>query len=652
MAKSSRMFARVAAAALLACVAAVAYVPAAGASGGSDSLGAENLSKDWYFAEGTTRSGFTTYIAVMNPGNTEAEVTFTYMLGKGKPIVKTRTVKAMSRFTLDVSRDVGAGQDVSTTIHSTVPVVAERPMYFWYQGKWDGGHVSRGTISLSNDWFFAEGTTRDDFATYIAVMNPSNSRADVTFTYMTGSGSQVMARHSVPAMSRFTIDVSRDVGGGQDVSTFIHSTVPVVSERPVYFNYMGVMDGGHDSLGALALETDWYFAEGTTRDGFATYLAIVNPGTVAADVELTYLLGTGKPATRKHIVRPHSRFTLDVADDVGPGQDVAMLVRSNLPVVAERPMYFDYMGKWDGGHVSPGANALYHGWYFAEGTTRDGFHTYLAVVNPADADAEVTFTYMLDSGQPAVRKHVVPANTRFTVDLAGEVGEGKDVSTYLHGTLPVIAERPMYFRAPVKAVVCLDPGHSGRTGNEIDPETGLNVGDNTGCPGELEGVWQLALVEKARLEEADYEVRLTKAGASEYRSLRERADLANTCTVWVRLHYDDDGFTGVMRPPPNAARCPVRDPRRITVVDAGVAAGSDRLAGALAAAMGLPVRDDTGGTSQGNTTPPGHPTCLIGSVLSKVPVVCIEHRASEVLSTPESVARQLVEGLDAYFGLH
>ena len=29
-------------------------------------------------------------------------------------------------------------------VHSDVPVVAERAMYFLYRGKWSGGHASEG----------------------------------------------------------------------------------------------------------------------------------------------------------------------------------------------------------------------------------------------------------------------------------------------------------------------------------------------------------------------------------------------------------------------------------------------------------------------------------------------------------------------------
>src|SRR5674536_393816 len=66
------------------------------------------------------------------------------LVGSRAPVVRTHRVAAASRFTIDLSLDVGPGRDVATFIHSTLPVVAERPMYFIYQGKWDGGDDSLG----------------------------------------------------------------------------------------------------------------------------------------------------------------------------------------------------------------------------------------------------------------------------------------------------------------------------------------------------------------------------------------------------------------------------------------------------------------------------------------------------------------------------
>jgi N-acetylmuramoyl-L-alanine amidase len=623
---------------------------AALASGGSDSPGAGSLADSWYFAEGTTRSGFTTYIAVMNPNSSDATCTFDYMLADGTVTTKKHQVKAQSRFTIDVSSDVGADKDVSTHLTSSIPVVAERPMYFSYHG-WGGGHDSLGATSLAKAWYFSEGTTRTDFVTYLAILNPDNADATCTVSYMLGDGSTVIKPHLVKAHSRATIDVSADVGPGKDASSQVDSTVPVVVERPMYFDYQGKWTGGSDSLGALAPSGGWYFAEGTTRSDFVTYLAVSNPGTADADCTFDYMLADGTTVTKKHQVKAHSRYTVDASSDVGAGNDVSTHLSSAVPVVAERPMYFDFRGSWDGGHDAMGAAAPTGNSYFAEGTTRAGFVTYLAVLNPGNADAACTFDYMLADGTTVTKTHQVQAHSRFTVDVSGDVGGGKDVSTHVSSAVPVVTERPMYFSGGQAYTICVDPGHSGHDGNEIDQATGLNVGDNMGAPGELQNNWDVGLKLKARLEADGYNVKLTKSAAGDYVDLRKRADIANACTVWIRLHYDDGGYTGIMRPPPNAARCPASDMSRITVVLPSVASSSDSLGKAISPFLGLDVTNDTGGTTNGNATPPGHPTCLIGSCLSQVPVVSIENKMWLVRDNPagqDQVAGQIAAGVESY----
>jgi len=69
-----------------------------------------------------------------------ANVTITYLTGKGEKVVKTRTIPAKSRDTVFVNTDLGWNQDVSTSIKSDQPIVAERPMYFDTSDGRRGGH--------------------------------------------------------------------------------------------------------------------------------------------------------------------------------------------------------------------------------------------------------------------------------------------------------------------------------------------------------------------------------------------------------------------------------------------------------------------------------------------------------------------------------
>lgn len=61
------------------------------------------------------------------------------------------------------------------------------------------------------------------------------------------------------------------------------------------------------------------------------------------------MLGTGENMEQVVQVDPDTRTTIDVNSLVGPEQDVSCRVSSDVPIVAERPMYFDFSG-YNGGH--------------------------------------------------------------------------------------------------------------------------------------------------------------------------------------------------------------------------------------------------------------------------------------------------------------
>jgi hypothetical protein len=50
-------------------------------------------------------------------------------------------------------------------------------------------------------------------------------------------------------------------------------------------------------------------------------------------------------------IPPHARRTLSVNQLVGDGREVSISITSDRPVAAERPVYFNYRGEWEGGHV-------------------------------------------------------------------------------------------------------------------------------------------------------------------------------------------------------------------------------------------------------------------------------------------------------------
>jgi hypothetical protein len=168
---------------------------------------------------------------------------------------------------------------------------------------------------------------------------------------MLGTGQTVKKTLKAGPRSRQTVSVNDAVGPDQDVSCSVTSDVPVICERPMYFNYQGMWTGGHDVVGCQGARSTFFFAEGCTRDGFDEWISLQNPGSSDVKVTITYMLGTSENKTRDVTVPAHSRQTVNVVEDLGRGQDVsAKVTATGGTVIVERPMYFNYNCAFTGGH--------------------------------------------------------------------------------------------------------------------------------------------------------------------------------------------------------------------------------------------------------------------------------------------------------------
>ncbi len=412
-----------------------------------------------YFAEGCTGAGFQEYLCLGNPAASDQSVKATFLFTDGTSLERTYSVPATSRFTVNVNAEVGEGRDVSIKCTSSAVFVAERPMYFDYTGgggNWTGGSDVIGAPALSNQWYFAEGYTGPGFDEYVCVLNPGAETANLTFNFQTEEeGSKVPdGVYVVAAHSRATFKANDLLGGsGYQTSLELESDQPVVAERPMYFDYQGTAywgwTGGHCVMGRTSFSGEYFFAEGTTRTGFEEWLTLQNPGSSAINVHADYQLGTGETVVDDYVVNPSSRLTVYVPDVVGGDQDVSIHLTSSSDFLAERPMYFYYSGTaghdWTGGHCVIGATTPGRDWFFAEGYTGDGFDEWLCIQNPGAVNAEVEIYYYPESGDSIFKEYLVPAGTRFTVNVNADAGPGLSISAGVVSDQPVIVERPMYF---------------------------------------------------------------------------------------------------------------------------------------------------------------------------------------------------------------
>ena len=338
------------------------------------------------------------------------------------------------------------------------------------EGKVSIGELEVYPASPSPDtWYLAEGTTAWGFNTYLTVENPNDDQVQVKLTYMdtgaaagagagrggeAGQGRIATRTVTLPPLSQTTVDPRWDLGD-TDFSTKVECLQgkPIAVDRTMYWTGAGAPCAeGHNSIGVNAPSSTWYLPEGSSDHGFETWTCVQNPNAHEASVTLTYMVEDDGARIVERTIPAGSRASYSMAEDIG-AHDASVRVSSDFPVIAERSMYRNDRreGSCSIGAVCPAAD-----YYLAEGTTGYGFTTYVLVQNPNDSAADVTVTYMTPGGAAAQDSFHMRANTRKTIRINDVEWMGDtDFSTHVHASLPVVAERAMYWNGgPDRAEAC------------------------------------------------------------------------------------------------------------------------------------------------------------------------------------------------------
>ena len=402
-------------------------------------------STTWYMAEGYTGPGFETYILVENPNEQGATLRGEYVDSFGSYKQEDYSLAGHSRLTLYLNT-ICPNSEVSSCIKSTngVGVVVERSMYFNSNGR-DDGHCAQGSTAVSTAWYFAEGYTGPGFDEYILVLNPWFAGKSVQLNLFDASGGQSTYNYEIASASRLTIHVN-DLAPGRDVSAKITAADGVVAERAMYFNYSG-RKGGSCAMGSSSPSNNWFFAEGYTGPGFDEWLLLFNPTGSDRTATVTYRFNDGSNIQSNYIVNAFSRYSVYVNREA-PNREVSIKVESGGDgLIAERAMYFNYRGGWDGGHCSEGCREPSEQWNLAEGYTGSGFETWILIQNTSPYEAaDIKMALIGNGGILSVHSYHLTAGSRTTFYLNDLVPAG-DVSVSLYSTnnVPVVVERAMYF---------------------------------------------------------------------------------------------------------------------------------------------------------------------------------------------------------------
>jgi hypothetical protein len=323
---------------------------------------------------------------------------------------------------------------------------------------------------LATSWYFAEGSRGGElFDNFFLIFNPLPTPATVDVKFLTPSGQVISKQYTVAAEKRLTLYANAIPElAGKDFSTTITATGGIVAERAMYWRLIGSPDpswvGGAASVGAIAPQTSWVFAEGAAATNFESFYLLLNPNQTPITVTARFLPETGMPTVKTITVAPQSRYTIYLNGELGNIGGVASTFTSDsLPFLAERSIYWG-PGRVEGTNVI-GASTAADTWHFPEGASGGAFDTYLLLANPGSNDATVRLTLFIEgvgrftASQPELLK-TVRAGSRLTIYMndfltALETAEGRPVGSLrgksfsirvnvLSGD-PVVAEEALYW---------------------------------------------------------------------------------------------------------------------------------------------------------------------------------------------------------------
>ncbi len=225
--------------------------------------GMTELSRTWYFAEGTTQEPFNMRLLLLNPNSEPAVASVTYMTPDGTEATRRYAVPATTRLDVSVNEFVPE-LGIATFVESDRPIAAERALYFTPVGTPPeegeepvtldpdtpplAGTVGFGAMEPAYSWYFADAPTVD-INQFLLISNPSLGQASVTVDFLLTDGETSTETVVMPAGSRFTLAVHEIHPNQPRIAAMVRSTQPIVAERSLFPDAGIGAGGGSTSLG-------------------------------------------------------------------------------------------------------------------------------------------------------------------------------------------------------------------------------------------------------------------------------------------------------------------------------------------------------------------------------------------------------------------
>src|SRR6187401_629646 len=212
------------------------------------------------------------------------------------------------------------------------------------------------------EWFLAEGAAGEFFDLFVLIANPNPSPAIVQIEYLLVGGGALTKTYTIAGNSRSTIWVDdEELPAGSGIKPFagaalsmaVRSTnsVPIVVERTMWWPGPSLTPNywyeAHNSPGSTTTATRWLAAGADSGgpDAAQTFLLIANPGSTAAQVQVSRLTDASDGGVIGSLtLPPKSRTNFPLIPVPGSSQTtVSLLIESTgtaaVPIVVEHATY-------------------------------------------------------------------------------------------------------------------------------------------------------------------------------------------------------------------------------------------------------------------------------------------------------------------------
>jgi hypothetical protein len=168
----------------------------------------------------------------------------------------------------------------------------------------------------------------------------------------------------------------------------------------------------------------WFFAEGATGSFFDMFLLLANPSAGKAQVTVRYLLPDGAPPVVKTVTleaRSRTTFNVETVDDLLADAAIAIVVDSDVAIVAERSMYWPGPSGdgWLEAHNSAGATETGTAWTVAGGEQGGAYQaqTYVLIANTSAFAGKARVTVLREGGTPLVLERTLQPDSRTNIGI-------------------------------------------------------------------------------------------------------------------------------------------------------------------------------------------------------------------------------------------